>query len=183
MSSEVTALYRYFDSTGRLLYVGISLNAVNRLAQHSSKPWAKSITRIEVQYFESRELGLEAEVNAIRREHPMFNIVHSLAARPRSVNVVAPNKAQTYAVCSFDEGLTYFVDGWYFDEDAHQMPAWYESQFPHRTFRTVFNHEQDAHLVKALLNKGNAFTRYEMLLRERRRRFPHFDPQAGRMEL
>ncbi len=73
-----TALYRHFDHEGRLLYVGISLSAVERLAQHSrSAKWSQAICHITVHWFHSREAALDAEVAAIAAERPAYNIVHN----------------------------------------------------------------------------------------------------------
>lgn len=67
-------LYRHFDSKGRLLYVGISLSAIARLAAHrKSANWFNSIAWIEVEKFVSRHDALIAETHAIRTENPIWN--------------------------------------------------------------------------------------------------------------
>jgi predicted GIY-YIG superfamily endonuclease len=76
-----TALYRHFDSDGRLLYVGISLNVVARLSEHcKTSHWFGSITRIDVERFRSRQAALAAERKAIRTEKPLHNIAGRVAA-------------------------------------------------------------------------------------------------------
>lgn len=78
-----TALYRHFDAKDRLLYVGISLSAIQRLAQHSqAAAWFEEITRVEVQWFGSRKEASDAEVEAIRTERPLHNLVHNTGACP-----------------------------------------------------------------------------------------------------
>ena len=42
------ALYRHFDGTGRLLYVGISLSVIVRLSGHKRSPWFGDIARVEI---------------------------------------------------------------------------------------------------------------------------------------
>lgn len=70
-----TQLYRHFDSAGGLLYVGISLFAVYRLAQHlNGSRWADQISMITIEKFPSREAADRAETEAIAREKPKFNI-------------------------------------------------------------------------------------------------------------
>lgn len=70
-----TSLYRHFGPDKELLYVGVSLNHVARLAQHSSlSDWANTIETVTIEYFDSRELALEAETLAIRSETPTHNI-------------------------------------------------------------------------------------------------------------
>lgn len=69
-----TALYRHFDMAGDLLYIGISLNAIARLAQHrQTSPWFESIARIEVEWFDSRQAAFDAERHAIQTESPAHN--------------------------------------------------------------------------------------------------------------
>jgi predicted DNA-binding transcriptional regulator AlpA len=71
-------LYRHFDRDGALLYVGVSISALNRLAAHrEDAPWFWRIARIEVQAYATREASLIAERRAIQRERPQFNIQHS----------------------------------------------------------------------------------------------------------
>jgi predicted GIY-YIG superfamily endonuclease len=78
-----TALYRHFDAKDRLLYIGISLSAIQRLAQHSQgAAWFEEITRVEVQWFGSRKEASDAEVEAIRTERPLHNLVHNTGACP-----------------------------------------------------------------------------------------------------
>jgi len=69
------ALYRHFDSGGKLLYVGISLRMIRRLVEHRDRSeWYQSIAKITVEWFPSRQAAYEAETVAIRDEAPSFNI-------------------------------------------------------------------------------------------------------------
>jgi excisionase family DNA binding protein len=69
------ALYRHFDGDGRLLYVGISLNALSRLAQHcDSSHWVKDISTVRMEWFVDRESALLAERKAIAQENPAHNL-------------------------------------------------------------------------------------------------------------
>jgi predicted DNA-binding transcriptional regulator AlpA len=70
-----TSLYRHFDKTGRLLYVGVSLSAMRRLSEHSgNSAWAASIARVTIEHFQTREQALDAERLAVRAERPLYNI-------------------------------------------------------------------------------------------------------------
>jgi len=72
-----TALYRHWSKYGQLLYVGVSLNAVNRLSQHAvSSGWHKDIAKVEIEWFESRSAALIAEKLAIKKERPEHNKMH-----------------------------------------------------------------------------------------------------------
>ena len=71
----MTSLYRHYDSEGKLLYVGISLSAITRLAQHKDHShWYDRISKVAIEKFETRELALIAERNAVVSEHPECNI-------------------------------------------------------------------------------------------------------------
>lgn len=69
-----TALYRHFDSAGRLLYVGVSLMALYRTIQHrKGAPWFADVATITIKQFPTRKAALAAEQRAIRNERPLHN--------------------------------------------------------------------------------------------------------------
>jgi excinuclease UvrABC nuclease subunit len=81
---EKAELYRHYDVHGRLLYVGVSLSCVARLAQHREHGrWFKLISNITVAHFSTRAAALEAEVKAIKDEKPFFNKKHNGMAKYR----------------------------------------------------------------------------------------------------
>ncbi|VVP18264.1 hypothetical protein PS893_03689 [Pseudomonas fluorescens] len=85
MGQDFTALYRHFDAEKRLLYVGISLSASRRLSQHMrDSKWARTITSIEIEHFETRSQAVEAEQRAIVDEKPLWNVLHNLAEAAQS---------------------------------------------------------------------------------------------------
>lgn len=85
-----TALYRHFDATGKLLYIGISLSAVHRLKQHTiDKAWADDIASMTVEQYGSREEALEAERDAIIAEKPLWNVMHNKKSEPVNLWQVA----------------------------------------------------------------------------------------------
>lgn len=70
-----TALYRHFDKDGNLLYVGVSLNAIERTIAHRDKShWYNDIARIEIEWHHSRSAAYYQEKLVIKREHPKHNI-------------------------------------------------------------------------------------------------------------
>ncbi|MEU9310896.1 GIY-YIG nuclease family protein [Streptomyces sp. NPDC048256] len=76
-----TALYRLFDKTGSLLYVGISLSPAQRWVHHSEhKAWWPQVARIEFDWCASRDEALRIEAEAIRAERPRHNVQHNSAA-------------------------------------------------------------------------------------------------------
>lgn len=76
--SDQTALYRLYDKTGGLLYVGISNNVHNRIRTHRvDKFWGPNIARIAIEQHPTRAAALRAEETAIRRERPRHNVIHN----------------------------------------------------------------------------------------------------------
>jgi hypothetical protein len=99
--TDRTALYRHFNANGDLLYVGISLCAIYRLEQHRMKaPWFPSIAKVDIEWFDTRELARDAEIEAIRSENPRHNINHAVQ-QPR----IAAPMAGTYSAAIEALGL------------------------------------------------------------------------------
>ena len=72
------ALYRFFDRTDVLLYVGISMDLPTRLRNHRrEKPWWLEIAYITIEPHESRIAALAAEAVAIETEKPLYNDQHN----------------------------------------------------------------------------------------------------------
>lgn len=77
-----TALYRLFDTTGRLLYVGVAHNPDQRWATHSlSKAWWPQVDKRLVEWHATRSDAERAELAAIRQEEPIHNVAGTPAAR------------------------------------------------------------------------------------------------------
>lgn len=96
MSSDMTerlhALYRFFDASGDLLYIGITLNPAGRWKRHrEDKPWWEEIADITLETYPDRPSVLEAERTAIIAEHPRYNKTHNTdrpADRPSETTIV-----------------------------------------------------------------------------------------------
>lgn len=78
-TAEPTTLYRYYDEAGRLLYVGISNDALRRMGQHAAKDWAPQVRSWHPVHFATRAEAEAAERHAIRTERPVYNIAHARA--------------------------------------------------------------------------------------------------------
>lgn len=74
---EPQVLYRFWqDET--LLYIGISQSFLSRMDQHeTTKEWFKYLTHITVEHLPTRQAVERAEKDAIRKEAPIFNVVHN----------------------------------------------------------------------------------------------------------
>jgi predicted GIY-YIG superfamily endonuclease len=72
--SERTAVYRLFDASNALLYVGISKRIGTRWEQHArAQPWWPLVTHQTVTWHPSREDAETAEKAVIRDERPVHN--------------------------------------------------------------------------------------------------------------
>lgn len=90
-----TSLYRHFDADGNLLYVGISLSAIERLRAHREQShWFEKIAFITVNRYQTRHKAEIAEDMAISLEKPLHNIRRSGAP---DHNLFDPEEAQAFA--------------------------------------------------------------------------------------
>lgn len=71
-------LYRFWDRSGRLLYVGVTGDPETRWRTHGGrKTWWREVCRVTVEHFGDR-LSLEsAEIAAIDAEAPKYNVIHN----------------------------------------------------------------------------------------------------------
>lgn len=101
------ALYRLFDASGALLYVGISHSPFcDRLHAHKGdKSWIKQVTTQTIEWYETRWDADRAETVAIATEHPRYNIAklgdmtrvqrkRRIAMQQREVQVFAAKQAR-----------------------------------------------------------------------------------------
>lgn len=73
-----TSVYRYYDKTGVLLYVGITSRATARQREHNAdKEWWAFVARQEVEHFPSRGAASDREKGLIRQFRPPFNTHHN----------------------------------------------------------------------------------------------------------
>lgn len=69
------SLYRFYDHTGELLYVGVTINPGARLAKHKdTKTWWNEVARVDLETYPDRSALLVAEREAIKTEAPHYNI-------------------------------------------------------------------------------------------------------------
>ncbi len=75
---RVTALYRYFDAQGRLLYVGISEHLRTRTLAHvRASSWMDFAVRSTIERYPNRGEAEAAERSAIEAGLPLFNSVYN----------------------------------------------------------------------------------------------------------
>lgn len=127
-----TALYRHFDRDGALLYVGISLNSIQRTMQHrQGARWFEQIARIAIEWLPTREAAEAAERAAIKAERPKFNVVHA-AGVANPAEATESGWRDAYAVTHTRSG---WRDGWYTKELGEHMLGWFRALFPRDEFQ------------------------------------------------
>lgn len=71
---QCTYVYRIYDHTDRLLYVGMTDHLRKRLRDHKSKPWGGAAFRVEWDLWDDREAAGREEWRLIRRHRPPWNV-------------------------------------------------------------------------------------------------------------
>lgn len=73
--TEETAVYRLSDESGRLLYVGIGRNPLNRWSAHADlHAWWPEVATFEVTWYDSRAEAAAEERRALREDDPAHNL-------------------------------------------------------------------------------------------------------------
>ncbi|GHF76915.1 GntR family transcriptional regulator [Streptomyces filamentosus] len=75
--TERTTLYRYFDTSGNVLYLGITNDLQRRESQHrrdSARTWFPLIAARTQIWFETRSQAEAAELAALQSESPPWNV-------------------------------------------------------------------------------------------------------------
>lgn len=91
-----TALYRAFDVSDQLLYVGITDGIDVRFKAHqNSSEWWPLMVRREVEWFDTRREAIRAEASAISKELPIYNRMNHGPERkphwlPRDLAAIVP---------------------------------------------------------------------------------------------
>lgn len=95
--SGFTALYRLFDATDKLLYVGISDRTPTRLKEHEAlQRWWPDVAYGTVAWYETRDRADLAETLAIAIEKPLHNVA----------KVYAPRRAERFEIESGPYAMT-----------------------------------------------------------------------------
>jgi hypothetical protein len=95
MAADEHHLYRAFDQAGVLLYIGISVSALERLRAHRRQSgWFGDLATLTVQAFPDRASLEQAERVAIRDERPLWNVQYNKAPQRSPVPL-----GKGYLVC------------------------------------------------------------------------------------
>lgn len=72
-----TALYRLYDATGTVIYVGIATNPFTRWEQHAlTKPWWSDVVTREIEWCATREEAEKRERHKVNHRAPTWNSRH-----------------------------------------------------------------------------------------------------------
>lgn len=83
--TKATSLYRYFDATGTLLYVGITSRRTIRTLQHAGdKSWWGEVASATFEHYDTRAEAASRELEAIRDERPLHNVVGRVPPPPHA---------------------------------------------------------------------------------------------------
>lgn len=74
ISERRTALYRFFDEDGALLYIGITVNPRVRWRDHAGRTWWPDVATKTLEWHTNRADAEAAEREAIRVELPRYNV-------------------------------------------------------------------------------------------------------------
>ncbi len=86
-----TAMYRYYDADGVLLYLGITDDTYQRWRSHEIKArWWALVASSTVEWYPSREAAADAEKLAIAEEKPLRNIKDVPGYNPRGQREYRP---------------------------------------------------------------------------------------------
>jgi prevent-host-death family protein len=86
--SKPAAVYRFWDASDTLLYIGMTEDPDTRFGNHESrKAWWPDVARKTIEWHDTRELAEAAENEAIRTEHALYNVTGSpWAPKPRKLD-------------------------------------------------------------------------------------------------
>lgn len=90
---ERTAVYRFHDKAGTVIYVGISNNPVVRWQAHAAdKPWWSDVVTREIEWFPTRQEAEREEARLIGALAPLWNRAPGMPDPALSVNLTKARK-------------------------------------------------------------------------------------------
>lgn len=103
MTDRPTSVYRFFDKTGALLYVGITHNPGSRWSGHTSRAWWQDVANTSIEPYPDRASAQAAEKRAILDEQPRYNLqgIDPEAASPRVRQTVDLTQARHVALAQW----------------------------------------------------------------------------------
>lgn len=88
-------LYRFFNASGELLYIGVTQDPQARFKSHQyDKSWFSEVASSTMEHFSSRQELIAAELAAIRRESPKYNVAGTWQPKPPPKSELRLRKAR-----------------------------------------------------------------------------------------
>lgn len=98
---EQTCVYQYYDTSGRLLYVGITGRGLKRSHEHArKKDWWPLTTGCTIEHYQTRAEALDREAYLIAAYKPEYNTqgkqrsVTAFAKPPNAADLITNEQAQ-----------------------------------------------------------------------------------------
>lgn len=102
------SLYRFYDASEELLYVGVSNEPWRRRKRHSvTQPWYPRVRHQAITWLDSEDAALRAETRAIRAERPAFNVRGAI--RPVRARVTLHVGLMQRVLCAWLAGTAVLV--------------------------------------------------------------------------
>ena len=101
---EKTAVYRFYDGEGRLLYVGVTKEPEVRFDTHKrerAETWWPLAVRHTIEWFDDRQAAAQAEVDAITNEAPLHNVSSIPAPTLVSASAAVPLSSYDLDACEW----------------------------------------------------------------------------------
>lgn len=99
--TETQALYRFYDATGALLYIGLTADPGARWQSHArEKPWWHEVRGVSLETYPDRATVLAAETRAIAVENPRHNKQRPTLASKRTKAPSAHPPRQLVWLCA-----------------------------------------------------------------------------------
>jgi hypothetical protein len=90
-------LYRFFDETSTLLYVGQTTNWGARFLAHAGdKPWWAEVVRVTLEHYDDADECARAEARAILDENPRFNRLRREVVEAPPTSGGRPRRSELY---------------------------------------------------------------------------------------
>lgn len=84
------------NADGDLLYIGVSIAVISRVAQHASgKDWFYQVSSVGIEHFDCIGDAEAAEIAAIKAEKPKYNVTHLQEKIIRERKSKSKNKGRT----------------------------------------------------------------------------------------